>query len=82
MSSAWDYEGYWNAVIGAHLSAKDAVRDFDLTRSTASDWVIRCEADAWDAGNLGGPVPPEWAGFRRRAIEELERAAAALDSTG
>lgn len=83
----WTYEGYWNAVLGAHRTAADVVRDFEVSISEArglDDWLGRAEAEAWSQGGCAAPVgaremPVEWADHHARAIVEL-RATAAEDS--
>jgi len=75
---AWDYEGYWNTVIGAHLDAEGAVREFDLRPGDITgfkSWLDEAEAIAWQQGGLRGDRPGEWQGFQARAAAELQRAA-------
>ncbi|GMV18390.1 MAG: hypothetical protein AMXMBFR56_66140 [Polyangiaceae bacterium] len=72
--SAWDYEGYWNVVLGADRTAADVVREFALNvddRPGLDEWLGHAEVESWRVGGTGGELPAEWAGFHRRALEEL-----------
>lgn len=73
----WTYEGYWNAVLGAHRTAMDVVRDFEISIGDArglDDWLGRAEAEAWSRGR-NGEMPPEWAQHHAQALDELQAAA-------
>lgn len=79
----WTYEGYWNAVLGAHRTAADVVRDFEVSISETrglDDWLGRAEAEAWAHGGCAAPLgagemPAEWAQHHAQALGEIEAAA-------
>ena len=78
MSKAWDYEGYWAAVLGPNRSASDVVREFELTlsrgRRDVDEWLGRAEAEALSIGRLGTSDAEQFSAFHERALEALERA--------
>lgn len=76
----WNYEGYWNAVLGATRTADDVVAEFELvggTRAQLDEWLDSAEAESWAMGaeNNGKDLPDEWGGFHTRALAELADAA-------
>lgn len=70
--AAWEYEGYWNAVIGADHTPASAVREFELEGSSRRDldeWLGGGEAEARVMGakfgvGVGGA-------FHERALDAL-----------
>ena len=72
MSKTWDFEGYWNTVLGANRIADDVVREFALTadRRGLDEWLGHAEAEALAVGGES-TVPEEWTGFHARALEAL-----------
>lgn len=75
MTTRYDYEGYWNVVLGANRTAGDLVSEFDLTSTDGlGEWLGGAEADAWAIGGHGGEIPEEWSGFHTRALAELSAA--------
>ena len=70
-SAAWDYEGYWNTIIGASNTAKSTVKYFGLTSvDKVSDWLDREQGEVANYLNLES-VPTEWGAFAERAKREL-----------
>lgn len=70
---AWDYEGYWNVVLG-HRSAEQVVAEFELDpsdRRGLDEWLGEAEAEAWRVGGEGGAMPEEWGDFHARALDAL-----------
>lgn len=70
---AWDYDGYWNVVIGPNKTAADVVDEFDLDPNDSSfmeSWLHDVEVEACLAGNYK-IMPEEWEAFRERALNEL-----------
>ncbi len=68
----WDYEGYWNTVLGASRDAAGIVTEFDLNtkdRVGLSTWLGCAEAAACVADNI--ELPEEWEAFHGRALDEL-----------
>ena len=75
-TTAWDFEGYWNAVLGANRSAADVVREFGLDpadRHGLDEWLGQAEGEASAVGDLDS-IPAEWRGFHARALAQLEEA--------
>lgn len=77
MGKAWDFEGYWNVVLGAHRSAEDVVREFELNpsdRRGIDEWLDTAEAEALAMGGLlkaGTEAPGGWDDFHLRALDKL-----------
>lgn len=74
-AKTWDYEGYWNAVIGRG-NAASIVGEFDLDptdRAGLDEWLGKAEAESWRVGDGydGSPIPAEWAEHHEKALEEL-----------
>lgn len=84
MSAPWTYEGYWHAVMGlgdARTVAQDHLLPTGdlLTADAIDNWLDAVSYDAWVEGSdRDDPRPDEWAGFQRRAVEELVAAVAVL----
>ena len=77
-NAKWDYEGYWNTVLGANRSAEDVIREFDLSTNDKrglDEWLGYAEVEAWRVGGHG-PMPKEWSAFHDRALNELIRGGA------
>ena len=80
MGTTWDFDGYWNTVLGASRNAADVVREFALTDEPAAgpgsldEWLGNAEGEAWSAGGTGGDMPDEWAGFHAKALAQLKSA--------
>jgi hypothetical protein len=75
MTTTWDYDGYWDVVLGAGRSAEDVVREFELDTTDSrglDEWLGTAEAAAWQEGKLGGPIPEAWASHHVSALAELE----------
>lgn len=73
MAKTWDFEGYWNTVLGANRSAADVVREFQLDASDVrglDEWLGTAEADALAAGGKT-VVPEEWTSHHARALALL-----------
>ena len=70
-ATTWDYEGFWNAVIGRTPSR--CVTEFGLTgdRAAVFAWVDEAAVQAWQAGAQGGRMPKEWVEFVERAADVL-----------
>lgn len=75
----WDYEGYWNVVLGANRSPGDVIREFDLVAQGLDEWLGHAESEAWSAGGEGGEMPAEWGTFHARALRELGAAVEATE---
>lgn len=77
-TATWDYEGYWNTVLGVG-NASRIVRESDLSGATERDldeWLGHGEAEAWSAGGNDGDLPEEWASYHQTALAALVEAAA------
>lgn len=73
---SWDYEGYWQYVLG-NRNAPTVVEEFALdpnARVGLSEWLGEAEAEAWRVGAMPGVMPAEWAAFHARALAELAAA--------
>lgn len=83
MTTVWDFEGYWNAVLGSG-NATNVVREHELVGADGLDeWLGTAEAEAWAMG--GGDaleIPEEWTGFHARALSDLTAAAVAAKAAG
>lgn len=76
VSAGWDYEGYWNAVLGANRDASSVVMEFGLVSDSLDEWLGVAESEAWRVGrNDRAPMPDEWTQFHARALAELQQAA-------
>ena len=76
-TATWDYEGYWNTVLGVG-NASRIVRESDLSGGTERDldeWLGHAEAEAWASGGRGGDLPEEWSSYHERALAALVEAA-------
>jgi hypothetical protein len=73
--ASWDYEGYWNTVLGV-TDAAGVVEQYELSgpRSAIDEWLGRAESDAWAEGAQGGEMPKEWSTFHESALDALEAA--------
>ena len=85
-TKTWDYERYWNAVLGDGLSARQVVLHFGLTadRVELDDWLGHAEDAACDAAGLecDSDEVAQWDPFHARAIDELHAAARILLQPG
>lgn len=73
MSKPWDFEGYWNVVLGANRSAANVVREFGLipaTRHGLDEWLGTAEAEALAMGGVS-EIPAEWSAHHARALDML-----------
>jgi hypothetical protein len=70
-TTTWDYEGYWNVVLGANRDADSVVEEFGLVDTGLDEWLRKAESEAWRHGGDGCSMPPEWAGFHDCALKEL-----------
>ncbi len=70
----WDFDGYWNTVLGAGRSAADVVREFELTRLGLDEWLGFAESEVLAVGGLTD-VPEEWTAHHARALDMLFDAA-------
>jgi hypothetical protein len=76
-SKPWDYEGYWNAVLGASRDADDVCREFDLDpsdRRGMDEWLGVAESEAWSQCGEGD-MPSEWTEHHTKALDELAQEA-------
>jgi hypothetical protein len=74
--TAWDYEGYWNVVLGDR-DADRVVVEYELIgleRRDLDEWLGLAEAEAWREGGLGSDLPDEWSEHHVRALTELTEA--------
>lgn len=75
MSTPWDFEGYWNAVMGASRTPADVVREFELDatdRAGLDEWIGTAEVAAWQAGwGEYVDMPPEWSDLHGKALDAL-----------
>ncbi len=71
-TQAWDFEGYWNTVLGANRSAADVVVEFKLVAEGLDEWLGTAEDAARSAGGLK-ECPEEWDAFHARALDRLGR---------
>jgi hypothetical protein len=75
MKMTWNFEGYWNTVMGPTRSAGDIVREFELGagRRGLDEWLGEAEMEAWMAGgnSVRDELPEEWAEFHARALDML-----------
>lgn len=70
----WDYEGYWNAVLGGNRTAADVVREFELVPTDLvglDKWLGHAEVESWRVGGTGGDMPAEGAEHHKHALDEL-----------
>lgn len=73
MAQTWDFEGYWNVVLGANRSAADVVRDFDLDPSDErglDEWLGHSEEAALGEARQTD-IPETWEAFHARALDAL-----------
>lgn len=83
----WDYEGYWNAVIGDCRNPADAFKEattpfrtVDWPRLSNSEevelWLTEAEKQAWAvSGTPHDRKPQEWAEYHEKALKAILRAA-------
>lgn len=80
-TKTWDFEGYWNVVLGERRSAAQVVAEFDLTadRRGLDGWLGHAEDAACTAGGLDtdGDEVAQWDPHHARALDELLAAAGA-----
>jgi hypothetical protein len=73
MIETWDYESYWDVVLGDE--AAKVVADFKLQAEGLDEWLGTAESDSWTVGaGRSLPLPESWAGFHTRALGELQQA--------
>lgn len=73
--SGWDYEGYWQTVLGADRTPTRVVAEFSLVAAGLDEWLGTAEAEAWSAGGgRAADLPAEWTAHHARALRELQRA--------
>ncbi len=74
-AAASDYEGYWNAVVGADHCPASAVREFDLaggSRRDIDEWLGTAESEA---RAVGADFGDDAGAFHERALDALVAAA-------
>lgn len=71
-TTPWDFEGYWNTVLGAYRTAAMTVAEFGLVAAGLDEWLDTCEAEAARVGGIA--IPAEWADHHARTVRELEAA--------
>lgn len=70
----WDFEGYWNAVIGSNRTPESTVAEFGFEDLDAiRDWLDASEKAAIDAGGeaFEDGRPAEWDAHNARAFGKL-----------
>jgi len=76
-TTTWDYEGYWNAVLGyetpASVAASLAGFRADDARDVIDviDWLARTDSLIWGQAGGGEPMPAEWAQLRASAVAAI-----------
>ena len=72
--ATWDFDGYWNAVLGAERTPGRVIGEFELEpadRRGLDEWLGHAEVEAWRVGGEGGDLPEEWAVHHARALAAL-----------
>ncbi len=72
--TSWDFDGYWNAVLGDKRDAEDVCVEFNLDprdRRGLDEWLGAAEAEAWRVGGLGGDMPKSWWAHHTQALDAL-----------
>ena len=70
----WDFDGYWNVVLGDRRDAEAVCAEFDLDprdRHGLDAWLGEAEVEAWKAGACGGDLPDEWREHHTQALDAL-----------
>lgn len=81
MMTTWDFEGYWNTVIGSNRSAADVVREFDIVAKGLDEWLGSAEESAASAGGLDpADLPEEWSAHHLTALAKLNDALSPVET--
>jgi hypothetical protein len=73
MNTTTTYEGYWNAVVGAGMSAEEVMCEFCLSPKFPNEiiaYLSRCEDAAAKKAGIA-KAPKCWKSFRAQALAEL-----------